>query len=489
MSSLGTLGRRERTENMAGITSIGAYIPIYRLNRDEIAKMWLGRSAGGFKAVASYDEDAVTMAVASTLDCMRRGGGRVNGLYLATTTAPYKEKQSAAIVGTVADLPKECHTADFTNTLRSATAALKSAIDAVNSGSAENVIVTASDCRLGAAKGNLEQTLGDGAASLMIGSKNVIAEFEGSYSVFNDFIDYWRLSDEPFIQSAEGRFIDDVGYMPTMQDAISGLMKKCKITPSDISKAVFYASDARQHAALVRRLKLEKEQVQDPLYSQIGNTGTAAVLIMLAAALESAAPGDRIILAGYGDGSDAFLLRVTEAIKKAFKKPTLKDKLAKFRSIDYGKYISWRNLVSLEPPTLPERPPVSLQNRWRERRAISSLWGVKCKKCGTPQMSPIGQNLRVCTVCQAKDEFEDYLFSDKTGKLFSYAIDQLQPTGNPPGVNGVVDFDGGGRLICELTDYEVDKVKVGMPVEMTFRKMYESRGINNYFWKAKPITE
>jgi uncharacterized OB-fold protein len=89
-------------------------------------------------------------------------------------------------------------------------------------------------------------------------------------------------------------------------------------------------------------------------------------------------------------------------------------------------------------------------------------------------------------MCQAKDDFEYYRFSDKMGKLFTYAVDQLQPTRNPPGINGVVDFNGGGRFICELTDCSIDNVKIGMPVEMTFRKMSQDKGIVNYFWKAKP---
>jgi len=72
--------------------------------------------------------------------------------------------------------------------------------------------------------------------------------------------------------------------------------------------------------------------------------------------------------------------------------------------------------------------------------------------------------------------------------LFTYAIDYLQPTKNPPGLNGVIDFEGGGRLICELTDYDLKKVEIGMPVEMTFRKMSQGEGIVNYFWKAKPIS-
>ena len=73
--------------------------------------------------------------------------------------------------------------------------------------------------------------------------------------------------------------------------------------------------------------------------------------------------------------------------------------------------------------------------------------------------------------------------------MFTYAIDHLQPTKNPPGLNGVIDFEGGGRLICELTDYDLKTVEIGMPVEMTFRKMSQEEGIVNYFWKAKPISK
>jgi len=474
---------------MVGITSIGVYLPIYRLNRDEIARTWTGRSTGGAKAVAGYDEDTVTMAVAAALDCLGRSGAKAGGLSLATTTAPYKEKQSAAIVAAAVDLAAECHTADFTDSLRAPAIAIKSAVNAVKAGSVENVIVTASDCRLGAAKGTLEQTLGEGAAAVMIGSEKVIAEVEGSYSIFNDFTDLWRTEDDRFVRAAEQRFIDEMGYLPTVQSAISGLMKKYNIAPSDFNKVVYYASDARQHAGLARRMKLDKAQVQEPLYEQIGNTGTAAALLMLAAVLEKAKAGDRILLISYGDGCDAFILRVTDEIKRIQKKPVISGKLAGKISIDYGQYATWRNLVSVEASTLPERPPLSLPARWRERRAISALYGARCKKCGTPQISQIGQASRVCVNCQARDEFEPYKFADKKATLFSYAIDQLQPTLNPPAVNGVIDFEGGGRLICELTDCDPDKVAVGMKLEMTFRKMFSSRGIHNYFWKAKPASD
>jgi 3-hydroxy-3-methylglutaryl CoA synthase len=472
---------------MVGITSIGAYIPRYRLSLEEIGKMWQARGGPGEKAIAGYDEDAVTMAVAASLDCMKRAGNQADVLYLASTTAPYKEKQSAALVAGAADLNRTTHTADFTNTLRAGTAAMKAAIDAVKGGSAENALVVASDCRMGAPRGRFEQLLGDGAAAVMIGEKEPVAIIEGAHSIFSDFIDLWRTEKDVFVQYGEGRFIEEAGYMPTMTEAVTELMAKYSFTPKDFAKAVFYAADNRNHAGLVKALGFDKNQVQDSLFGNIGNTGTAAAMVMLVAALEEASPGDRILFAGYGDGVDAFIFRVTENISRIKGTPLMKDRLAGTVSIDYGKYLLWRDLIPVEASSLPERAEPSLATRWRERKTVRALYGEKCRKCGTPQIHPIGQRARVCVVCQEKDDFEDYKFSDKTGKLFTYAIDQLQPTKNPPGLNGVIDFDGGGRLICELTDYDLAMVATGMAVEMTFRKLSQGKGIVNYFWKAKPI--
>ncbi len=474
---------------MTGIIAIGSYIPKYRLNLDEVAKFWRTRGLGGEKAVAGYDEDCITMAVAASLDCLDHMEGDVDGLYFATTTNPYREKQGAALIASASDLKKETRTADFTNSLRSGSIAMRAAVDAVQSGSAKNLMVTLSDARLGAPQGKFEQLLGDGAAAVAIGGDHPVAEIEECYSVFNDFTDVWRTGKDDFPQSAEARFIDVVGYGPTMQDAVGGLMKKCGAAPRDFSRLVFYASGLREHAEMARKLGFEKSQVQDPLFASIGNTGAAASVLMLAAALEEAMPGERILFASYGDGCDAFALRATAEIARARTSPTLKTRLAKKTLIDYGKYLNWRNLVPVEASSLPARSEPSLITRWRERKNVAALYGVRCRKCGTPQLHPIGQAIRICAVCQSKDDFEDYKFSDKKGKLFSYAIDQLQPTKNPPGVNGVVDFDGGGRLICELTDYELDKVSIGMPVEMTYRKMSQGQGIINYFWKAKPVAE
>lgn len=472
---------------MAGIVSVGVYIPRYRLDRGEIGRMWGAKAAPGEKAVAGYDEDAVTMAVAAARECAARSGRLPVGLYFASTTSPYKEKQSAAMVASVLDLARNSITVDFANSLRAGTCALRSALDAAKGTPGGEVMVVASDCRTGAPKGRFEQLLGDGATAVTLGTAGVIAEVEAGFTLFSDFTDVWRTDADAFPRSGETRFVDDVGYAPLVQEAVAGLLKTAGLAVGDVSRAVFPAADARQHADIARKLGFAPQQVQDPLYSLVGNTGATGPFLALAAALEDAQPGERILLLGYGDGADAFLIRATDLVVAARTGSPLKERLARKKYIDYGSYLTWRDLMPLEAPSLPERSEPSLAARWRDRRTVSSLKGVKCRACGAPQIHPIGQAVRVCATCQSKDSFDEYTFADKKGILFTYAVDHLQPTKNPPGVNGVVDFEGGGRLICELTDCDVQDVSIGMPVEMTFRRMAQGKGIVNYFWKAKPV--
>jgi len=51
----------------------------------------------------------------------------------------------------------------------------------------------------------------------------------------------------------------------------------------------------------------------------------------------------------------------------------------------------------------------------------------------------------------------------------------------------VIDFEGGGRFQCELTDVDPAAVKIGDRVEMTFRRLLTANSVHNYFWKARPL--
>jgi hydroxymethylglutaryl-CoA synthase len=470
---------------MVGITSFAAYVPAYRLSRDGISKFWGTKSLGGERAVAKYDEDSLTMAVAATVGCIKRSRLEVDGVYFASTTLPYQEKQAATLVAAAADLSREIRTADFSDSLRAGTIALRAAFDAVKSGTAENIIVAAADCRMGEGKSQFEQLFGEGAAAIAVGKKNVVAAIEGSYSLSSELIDLWRLEGEVFTRSWEERFVITEGYLKTMEKVISHIMEKHRLAPKIFSKVIYSGPDSRSHALLAKTLGFDMSaQVQDPMFSGIGNTGTAALPIMLVAALDEANPGDLILVANYGDGGDAIILRVTENIKTLNNHERMKTLLGRKIPISYERYLNWRKMVPLHELFRPASPPPSITCLWRESRGVLAFHGNQCRHCGYPQYPP----QRVCANCQTKDQFDDYKFSDKRGTVFAYTVDYLTTNREAPAVVGIVDFEGGGRVMCEITECEPTEIKVGMPVEMCFRKIGLRGGIQNYFWKARPIS-
>ncbi len=467
---------------MVGITSYGAYIPFFRLGGGTVG--WEGRPE---KAIANFDEDSITMAVAAALDCLQGMDRQViDGVYLATTTAPYLEKQGAAIVAEAADLRPDIFTADFANSLRSGTLALRAALDAVQAGSARQALVAAADLRVPQPRSEFEPVFGDGAAAVAVGKEKVIAEIEASYSLSEEILDIWRPAGEIFVRSAEDRFVSEEGYLKILPRAVQGLLEKCQLTPADFAKVVFYAPDARRHREMAARLGFDsKTQVQDPLFNKVGNTGAAFALLMLAAALEEAKPGQRILFANYGDGADAFVLRVTVEIEKMSSRRGVKGYLQTKKILpDYLTYARWRGLIDIAPavrrPPLDPPSPISL---YRERRQNIRLYGGKCKNCGYPQYPP----QRVCTKCHTRDQFEPERFAEKRATLFTYSLDYLGPTLDPPLVVCFINFTGGGRMQCVMTDRIVEEVQVGMPLEMTFRKLHTVGGIHNYYWKCMPV--
>jgi 3-hydroxy-3-methylglutaryl CoA synthase len=150
---------------MAGIVSYGAYIPLFRLGKATAG--WEGPSE---RAIANFDEDSVTMAVAALRDALTTiDAATIDALYFATTTQPYAEKQSASMIGWAANLQPDIFTVDCTDSLRAGTNALRLALDATKAGSARHVAVVAADNRLAQPRSSFERTFGDGAASVVDG--------------------------------------------------------------------------------------------------------------------------------------------------------------------------------------------------------------------------------------------------------------------------------------------------------------------------------
>ncbi|MGW8181455.1 MAG: 3-oxoacyl-[acyl-carrier-protein] synthase III C-terminal domain-containing protein, partial [bacterium] len=429
--------------------------------------------------VANFDEDSLTMAVEAVINATKNvDRTKIDGLYYASTTPPFVEKQTAAFAAVAADLGKdeEIFTVDCSDSLRAGTSALKMAVDAIKAGSAKNVVVAAADCRMAAPLSGHEQNLGDGAAALLLGEKNVIASIEGQYSLSTDFTDFWKYPGDKFIRSWQDRFayLGPEGFQPTGKKAIGNAMKKFGVEPKDIAKVVFTGPEARGHGILGKGLGFSPEQVQDPLFEVMGNTGAAFPLMLLIDALDNANPGDLILLAGFGDGMDVFLLKATPALVKARKdlrgvRRYLKSK----RYIQsYLKYLRLRHLFPVQKSRMSDVIPGLAQN-WRERDSLTKLHGSKCKKCGTVEY-PIR---RICPKCHSKDEFDQVRLADMKTLLYAFSTDTnpaVPDMTESTVVRCVVEFDGGARIEGE-SEACLEELEVGLPMEMVFRK-FERQG-------------
>lgn len=480
---------------MEGIVSYGAYVPINRINREIIFKSmgWLGRAAfmKGEKPVANFDEDSITMGVAAGMNCLEGyERDKVGGIYFATTTSPFKERRCADITATALDFSNNIRTADFTDSVSAGLSALINANEAVKAESMSSILVCASDVRLGKPGSSQEVSFGDGAASILVGNKDVIASYEGSYSAAYDLPDHWRTEDDKTDRAWEERLGREQGYKKFIPEVIKGLLNNYNLQPKDIAKLTFPGIYPRDHAVLSKKLGFEHNQIQDHLMESLGNTGAAYPLILLISALADSNPGDRIVVAGFGNGCDALLFRVTKEIKnKRNQRRKLRSYIdSKSELKSYEKYLAFRDFISPEGGIRGEAIPyTALSLIWKNRREILGLCGTRCKKCGVPQYP--AQRVCVNPDCGAIDEMEPYSFSDKKGKVFSFTGDMLAFNPNPPGIYAVIDFDDGGRYWFDVTDCDLESTAIGMPMELSFRKKYVDKkgGIIGYFWKAVPI--
>ena len=484
---------------MAGIVSYGGYIPRYRLNRMLIVQnmAWyfpvIMAVAQGEKAVANWDEDAVSMAVAAAYDCMSgKDRKKLDGVYLASTTLPFDDRLNAGVIAAALNIPEAgAMNADFASCLKSCTTAAVSALDAINAEKANNVLVVASDQRRTKMATMLEMFYGDGAAALLFGKDDVIAEFKGSYSVSCDFVDHYRGSGKEFDYTWEERWMRDEGYGKIIPQAIAGFLKKTGMAITDFAKVIYPCYFTGTHRDIAKKLGIDPSRVQDNMHAICGDTGTAHPFVMLAAALEDAKPGDKLLVASFGQGCDVLAFEVTDKIK-SFKGPKgIKASLAnKVDLNNYQKFTKFRDLIVADLGIRGEATiNTSLTTLWRHRKMIFGLVGGKCKKCGTPHFPP--SIICVNPDCGAVNEFEDYEFVGKQGKILMFTGDMLAASVDPPAVYGLVGFDGGGRTLLDFTDCDLNQVKVGMQVKLSFRKRCtdKTRGFTGYFWKAIPQIE
>jgi len=481
---------------MIGITSYGAYIPRLRLERMAIfqAMGWFAPAlmmvAQGERSMCNWDEDAVTMAVAAARECLSgQDKHKLDALYLASTTLPFADRQNAGIVSAALNLKDNLITADFTSSQKASTTAMINALESIKSGERNHIMVTATDRRETKAAYFYEMWFGDGAAAFMVGDTDVIAEYKGSYSVAHEFVDHYRGADKKYDYMWEERWARDAGYGQIIPEVVNGLFEKLNITMDHVAKLAYPCIFKRDHGNIAAQLGATSEKLVDNMHELCGETGTAHPFIMFISALEKARPGDRILMIGFGQGANALLFEVTENITRLAERNGVAGSLANKKTTgNYLKWLKFRDLLQTEMGIRAEAPTQTAATvLWRKNKMILGLVGGKCNACGTPQFPKM--DICVNPDCGAFHSQEDYEFADVPATVKTFTADMLSVSVDPPAIYGMVQFEGGGRLMADFTDCELDDLKVGLPVQMAFKRkgVDKERGFVNYFWKAVPM--
>lgn len=457
---------------MRGVIGWGTYLPYRRLDCSTIAAV-VGEGGGrGHRTVASYDEDTTTMAVEAARRALRCVAPLVpDSLWFASTAPAYSDKTNATAVHAALRLPPTAGAYDFTGAVRSCIGALRAGLGASDG----PAMVVASDLRTGLPGSSDESDSGDGAAALVVGSADeatVLAELIGEASVTAEFVDRWRSPGELNSRLWEERF-GEQRYTELGDEVWRTALKCANLERNDIGRVVVTGTHTRAVRIVGDRIARETSAPVHDTRSGIGDTGAAQPFIALAAALEHAAVGEIILQVSLSDGADAMVWRVTPALRERTSTLTVSDQVASGGPISYGKYLAWRGWLPVEPPRRPEpmRPSASAAGRnleWKYGFVGSE------REDGSVHLppSPFDETARP--------------MAEMPGTVVTYTLDRVAYSPSPPIVFAIVDFEGGGRLPVELTDVDPDEVRIGLEVEMTFRRLFTAEGIHNYFWKGRP---
>lgn len=500
-----------------GILTYATHLPAHRLDLADLGTT-LGAKAGkGFRVVASYDEDSTTLAVAAAAAALRRGGGAaashpadaktgrgqagdgivagappvgwsagapdfgggddlpagrgtascVRALYFATTTPAYADKSNATAVHAALGLAEDVFAADMAGSARSGVAAWRAAA------AGEGMAVLA-DVRVGWPGSADERGGGDGAAAFVFGpGAEALAVIVAEASVSAEFLDRWREPGAVAGNQWEVRFGLDQ-YVPLIGRARDSVLARAGV--DDVDHVVVVSPNAGVVKAAGKRWPGRKSTTGSP----IGHSGAADLGLALAGVLDTAGSDESILVLSAADGCDAVLLRTTERIDERRQAVPVAEQLAGGTEVSYATYLTWRGVLDREPPRRPEpdrpaAPPSARAAAWK-----FGFIGSRCTDCGFTHLPPV----RVCKNCGAIDAMTAAPRADVSGTVATFTVNRLAYSPAPPVVAAVVDFDGGGRYLLEISDGGAGRLAVGSRVRPVFRRLYTAGGVHNYFWKA-----
>jgi hydroxymethylglutaryl-CoA synthase len=341
-----------------GIVGYGSYVPRYRLPAKEVARIWAGGAAAlpiKEKAVPGLDEDVATMSIEAARNALARARidpQEIRAVWVGSESHPYAVKPTSTIVAEAIGAVPYVQAGDWEFACKAGTEAMVAAIGFVGSGMAHYALSIGMDTAQGKPGDALEYTAGAGGAAYLLGpADESLAVFEGSYSYVTDTPDFWRREYQKYPEHGQ-RFTGEPAYFKHITEAAQALLRATGTTAADYKYAVFHQPNTKFPQRVAAQLGFRKEQIAPGLLVPvIGNTYAGAALIGLTAVLDIAQPGDHILMVSFGSGagSDAFAIRVTEAIpERQGRALKTADYIARRTEIDYGTYVRYRGKLAMK---------------------------------------------------------------------------------------------------------------------------------------------
>ncbi len=335
-----------------GIVGYGVYIPRYRIKTSEIARVW-GRDTKAVpvqeKSVPGPDEDAITIGIEAARNALRRGRvspADIAAVWAGSESHPYAVKPSSTVIAEAIDATPHVDAADLEFACKAGTEAMQACFALVASGMGKYGLALGIDTAQGRPADALEYTAAAGGAAFIIGKKKEsLAYLEASHSYVSDTPDFFRREHTKYPVHGS-RFTGAPAYFAHVVQCASELMEALQYTADDYDFAVFHQPNAKFPMTAAKMLKFPIEKVSAGLVvPYVGNTYSGSSLLGLAAILDVARAGDRILCASYGSGagSDAFSFVVTDEIEERRDlAPRVDVYIQRKKEIDYAVYSRFR---------------------------------------------------------------------------------------------------------------------------------------------------
>ncbi|MCL4238505.1 MAG: hydroxymethylglutaryl-CoA synthase [Anaerolineae bacterium] len=345
-----------KPDRPVGIVGYGAYVPRYRLPGREVARVWTGGLGGSpvqEKAVAGLDEDVITMSIEAAQNALARAAidpRLIRAVWVGSESHPYAVKPTSTVVAESIGAAPNVQAADWEFACKAGSEAMQAGIGFVGSGMGGYALTIGMDTAQARPGDALEYTAAAGGAAFIIGpAAESVALFQGSYSYVTDTPDFWRRAHQIYPSHGD-RFTGEPAYFAHSVSAGQRLMELMGTTADDYRWAIFHQPNVKFPMRAGQMLGFAPEKLEPGLLSGVvGNVYAGSSLLGLAATLDVAAPGDRILMVSYGSGagSDAFDILVSERIaERRERAPRVHDYVARRTEIDYALYTRYRGKLA-----------------------------------------------------------------------------------------------------------------------------------------------